>query len=649
MIQAFQEMKRVREIAALGVKHGLGDKINLAKLRELAGIQEQQAQMSPEAAKRSGPERFRCFLTELGTTFIKFGQILSTRVDLLPQEYLQELAKLQDDVTPVPFEDIRRQIEESFGKPLEQLFKSFDQEPLATASIAQVHTAVTLGGEEVVVKVQKPGIAQRIQSDMLLLKRLAKTAEAVFEESAVYSPVDLVDAFEASISEELDCTLERDNLAQFHETHRNRRDVVVPRPHMSLCSPLVVTMDRIQGKKLRNCGDLPEDVRQKLTAAVVEETYRQMFVDGLFHADPHPGNLLMMEDGRLGIIDLGAVGRMSSQMKENLLFLLMGLALKDADTVTRTICRIAGDTNGRTDMVAFRGEVQSALDKHLKPGASLDSFNGAEILPELTGLAVANHIRIPREYALLCRSAMILEGVVQKLCPGMNVAETMLPYAKRSIMERYEGADAGAMGLKTLLRMQTLATDLPMQFSQILMDLEKGRFQVTLASAELEHINASLKGLGVIIFLGFLACGLTIGLFLSLAKMDAAVMGMPVQAMFSFVAIGLLFGIVLVWSLYSGKDFKVRLGSILGSLKRGKGVQAGGAGKPSTSGGQPSLEGAAAATILRTPVPSPVHSRTPSSAATAPRSAPLHGSATSVASENGPREGNDGASDGGRP
>ena len=598
MIQAIQEMKRVREIAALCVKHGLGDKLNFGKLQEFIGW-EDKVEVTPEARNRTAPERFRCLLSELGTTFVKFGQILSTRVDLLPREYIDELAKLQDDVTPVPYEQIREQIEASFGRPVGELFRSFDEKPLASASVAQVHCAVTNAGEEVVVKVQRPGIADKIRADIDLLKRLARTAEAVFQESAVYSPIDLVDAFEASILEELDCRLETRNLAEFYERHRSRPGIVVPRPHMSLCSPLVVTMDKVAGQKLRNSGAMSPEERRRMTDIIVEETFNEIFVDGLFHADPHPGNLLLVEGTKLGIIDLGAVGRVSSQMQENLLFLMMAIALRDADSVTRIVCRIAGSSNERTDLVAFRGDVQSALDRYLAKEVSLASIDAGQLIPELMNLAVTYRIRIPREYALLSRSAIILEGVIQKLSPGMNVAETLMPYARKALLGRYEGADAGSMGLKTLLRMQTLATDLPMQFSQILMDLERGRFQVKLASEELTQINTSLKGLGVIIFLGFLACGLTIGIFLSISKMDASAFGVPLPAMLSFLAIGLLFGIVLAWSLLSGKSFKLNLGRLLGSQPKSGGERTGPGSAPSLEAGQ----------VLRTPVPGPAPSR----------------------------------------
>lgn len=565
MLQAIQEMKRIREIAMLSLRHGLGDKLNRKALWEILG-REEAVPENPEVAQRSAPERFRCLLSELGTTFVKFGQILSTRVDLLPRDYIQELARLQDDVQAEPFDSIRQQIETSLGKPLSALFASFDEKPLASASIAQAHCAVTLDGQEVVVKVQRPRIADTIRADLDLLHKLARMAEAVFEESAVYSPLDIVDAFETSILEELDFENERQNLTEFYEHHRDRPSIAVPRPFPELSSPVVLTMERLHGRKLRE-SDLPKEEGARLSKLIVEDAFQQLFVDGFFHGDPHPGNLLLLEGGRLGVLDLGAVGRLTPQMQENLVLLMMAVALKDADTVARLIYRVASASGERTDLVAFKADIQAALDKYLTKAQTLDRLNTGQLIPELLNLAVRHHVRVPKDYAVLSRSAITIEGVVQRLDPHLNIEQAILPYAKQTLLGRYETADASAMGLRALLRLQTLASDVPMQLSQILLDMESGRFKVNLASEELNQINNSLKGLGVIIFLGFLACGLTIGIFLSISKIDAVVLGIPLPALLSCLAIGLLFGIALAWSFLSGKSFKVSLSRFLSARR----------------------------------------------------------------------------------
>ncbi len=565
MFQAIQEMKRIREIAMLSLRHGLGDKLNRKALWEILG-REEAVPENPGVAERSAPERFRCLLSELGTTFVKFGQILSTRFDLLPRDYIQELSRLQDDVQPEPFDSIRQQIETSLGRPLGALFASFDEKPLASASIAQAHRAVTPDGRDVVVKVQRPRIAETIRADLDLLHKIARIAEAVFEESAVYSPVDIVDAFETSILEELDFDNERKNLAEFCEHHRDRPSIAVPRPLPELSGPVVLTMERLVGRKLRECDLLPEE-GQRLSALIVEDAFCQLFVDGLFHGDPHPGNLLLLEDGRLGVLDLGAVGRLTPQMQETLVLLMMAVALKDADTVARLIYRVASASGERTNLVAFKADIQGALDKYLTRARTLDKLDTGQLIPELLNLAVRHHVRIPKDYAILSRAAITIEGVVQRLDPGLDIEQALLPYAKQALLGRYEAADASAMGLRTLLRLQTLASDVPMQLSQILLDMESGRFKVNLASEELAQINTSLKGLGVIIFLGFLACGLTIGIFLSISKIDAVVLGIPLPALISCLAIGLLFGIALAWSFLSGKSFKVSLTRFLSARR----------------------------------------------------------------------------------
>ncbi|MDR0965730.1 MAG: AarF/ABC1/UbiB kinase family protein [Myxococcales bacterium] len=570
MFQAIQEMNRVREIAMLSLRHGLGPTLHREreKLWELLGIEE-AVPLHPEAAQRTAPERFRCLLTELGTTFIKFGQILSTRVDLLPRDYLQELSRLQDDVQHEPFEHIRQQVESSFGKPLDELFASFDEVPLASASIAQVHRAVTLDGQEVVVKVQRPHIADTIRADLDLLHKLARMAEAVFQESAIYSPVDLVEAFETSILQELDFEREQDNLTEFHHNHKGRPAIAVPRPFPELSNAIILTMELVRGHKLRE-SKLSDEAGKKLCEIVVDDAFQQLFVDGLFHGDPHPGNLLALDDGRLGILDLGSVGRLTPQMQENLILLMMAIVLKDADTVARLIYRLASASNERTDLAAFKADIQAAIDKYLTKPNALDQIDTGQLIPELLSLAVQHHVRVPKDYALLFRAAILVEGVARRLDPHLDVEKAILPYAKKMLLSRYDTSDAGTMGLRAMLRLQTLASDVPMQLAQILLDMERGQFKLNLASEDLQQINTSLKGLGVIIFLGFLACGLTIGGFLSISKLDMSVAGVPIAALLSSVAIGLLFGIALAWSLLSGKSFKVNLTRFLNARRRKK-------------------------------------------------------------------------------
>lgn len=553
--QAFKDLGRLREIALVAMRHGFGELLERTRLWDLLGRRERQ-EPAAETPRESTARRFRMLLSELGPTFIKLGQILSSRPDALPVEYIEELSVLQDAVPPEPLEHVLRQIEQSLGRPASELFQSIDPAPLASASIAQVHRAQLLDGTEVVVKVQRPGIAERIRADVDLLYYAARTLEAVVEETGIYTPTGIVEEFELAIREELDFLNEARNLKEFRENQTERPSLVVPRVFGELTSRTVLTMEFLKGEKIRSI-DLVKHDRKLLAQRIIDGAFRQLFQDGLFHGDPHPGNILVMEGERIGLLDLGVVGRVTKQMQENLILLVLSVSLKDADTVARLLYRIA-TPDRRSNLAAFRADIQGVLDRHLAK-STLSEIDARQVLPELLDLAVRYHIRIPKEYAILSRASVAVEGLVRWLYPELNIVEAAMPYAKELLLGRYEAMGLGGSGMRVLLRLQTFATEVPMQLSQILMDLEGGKFKVNIASEDLEQIHRSLKGLGLISFVGFVACGLTIGAFFSFSRMDHTVHGLPVIGLFAASALAICFVAVAMWTFTSGRLRKISI------------------------------------------------------------------------------------------
>ena len=556
MFQAFKDLNRLREIAVLAVRHGFGDMIERTRLWEILGRRE-KTETRPETARETTARRFRLLLSDLGPTFIKLGQILSTRPDLLPAEYIQELSLLQDAVPPEPTDHVVREIEDSLGKPLKELFATIEDKPLACASIAQVHRARTLDGQEVVVKIQRPNIASRVRADLDLLYYAARLLEAVVEETGVYTPVGIVEEFDAAIHEELDFLNEARNIREFVRLNASRDFLVFPKVIEGLCSKTVLTMELLQGEKIRSI-DLAKHDRKLLAERILDTAFHELFEDGFFHGDPHPGNVLVLEGDRLGVLDLGVVGRISKQMQETLVMLVMAVGLRDADTVARLIYRVA-TPDKRTNLNAFKQDIQGVLDAYLVKKPILGEIEVKTIVPELLNLAVKYHVRIPKEYALLSRAVVLVEGMVRWLHPELNIGQAVLPYAKELMFGRYETGGLGVLGMKALLRLQTFATDVPTQLSQVLLDLEGGKFTVNVASDPLDHIHSAIKGLGLVGFLGFLACGLTIGAFLSFSKLDYAVHGIPVMGAAAVLLIGILFGSVFSWTVLSGRVKKISL------------------------------------------------------------------------------------------
>ncbi len=556
MLQAFKDLNRLREIAVLAIRHGFGEMLDRTRLWDVLGRRE-KVEVRPETKRETTARRFRLLLADLGPTFIKLGQVLSTRPDVLPAEYIQELSALQDAVPPEPMSHVVKQLEESFGKPVDQLFRSLEEKPLASASIAQVHRAVTLDGQEVVVKVQRPGIAARIRADLDLLYYAARILEAVVEETGVYTPVGVVEEFDAAIHEELDFLNEASNIREFLRHQEGRDYVVVPKTFDELCSKTVLTMEFIRGEKIRSI-DLEKHDRKLLAERIVETAFRQLFEDGIFHGDPHPGNVLVLPGEKLGILDLGVIGRVSKQMQESLVMLVMAVAVKDADTVARLIYRVA-TPDKRTNLTAFRQDIQQVLDAYLVQKTTLGELEVKTVVPELLNLAVKYHVRVPKEYALLSRSLVLVEGIVRWLYPELNIGQAVIPYAKELMFGRYETMGWGTFGMKAFLRFQTFATDVPMQLSQVLLDLEGGKFKVNVANEDQARLNSNVKALGLITFMGLLCCGLIVGIFLSFGRLDYPVRGIPVLGGHGVLLVAFMTGAVLTWALLAGRVRKISI------------------------------------------------------------------------------------------
>src|SRR5438067_8651164 len=344
--------------------------------------------------------RFRETLAELGPTFIKLGQILSSRPDILPKGFIDELSHLQDRAAPMPVELVFQLIEKGLGKPAHQLFASIDPEPLASASIAQVHRARLASGEEVVVKVQRPGIEAQIKSDTDLLSYVAAFLEGVIEETGIYTPTGIVTEFRNAMLLELDFDNEAHNIDEFAKNHAARSYVVIPKLYRELSCRTVITLEELKGRKLKHVlaesGGDPAG-RKQLARHILDASFHQLFTDGLFHGDPHPGNLIVLEGNRIALLDFGQVGRLTKGMQESIILLVLAISLKDPDTVARLLYKV-GVPDQRINLHHFRADIHDILARY--PGLKLSEIRSTTLLAELTDLALKYRIKIPKEYAV---------------------------------------------------------------------------------------------------------------------------------------------------------------------------------------------------------------------------------------------------------
>src|SRR5712671_6774703 len=564
MIQAVRDLQRLREISAVVVRHGFGELLDRSRLWDVLGRREPGQRPSRAEMLATSARRFRETLADLGPTFIKLGQILSSRPDILPKDFISELSELQDSAPPMSLETVLRLIEQGLGRPAAELFASIDPEPLASASIAQVHRARLPSGEEVVVKVQRPGIEEQIRSDTDRLFYLARFLEGVIEETGIYTPTGIVTEFRSAMLLELDFENEARNIEEFARNHADRPYVRIPKLYGELSSRTVITLEELKGVKLKTVlesAGYPGVDRKQLARNMLEASFRQLFIDGLFHGDPHPGNVIVLEGNRIGLLDFGLVGRMSKQMQETIVLLVLAISLRDPDTVARQLYKV-GIPDQRINLQEFRHEIHDILERYL--GLKLSEVDSGVLMSELVDLAMKYRIKVPKEYAVLSKAAATTEGIVRQLDPELDVSEAALPYAKQLLFERYSPGSMSGGLLRLLLQLQGFLQDTPQQLSQILMDLEGGKFNVTVRNDDLSRLNTNLKALGLLLFAGMISSGLIVGSFSLVGRASEGTgTTWPVAALIGLALSAMLFGAALTWTLLSGRLKKISVRRLL--------------------------------------------------------------------------------------
>lgn len=543
--EAIQDLNRVRQISVIAGRYGFADLLERSGLRKPSDA---TADVAPEEHTSPVARRFRLALAELGPTFVKLGQVLSTRGDMLPPEFVEELSNLQDRVPPFPFEQVRAQIKDAFGKDIEELYAEFAEAPLAAASMAQAHRAKLKTGEDVIVKVQRPGIAEQVRADLSVLHYIARALEAMVEEVGIYSPTGVIAEFERAVQEELNFMHEAGNLRAFSRNYEGVTDTRIPRVHDALCSATVLTMEFIDAPKLSN-ADLDAAGKRELAQIILRGAFKQLFEDGLFHGDPHPGNMLVLPGPVLVLIDFGLVGRVSRHMQDTLVQLILSIGLRDSDTVARTLYRL-GAPDTRTNLNAFRLDIDTLFGRYFT--TSLQDIDSKHMLADLLSLLSKYRIRVPREFAILTRAAISTEGILRSLYPEMPIGEIFVPYAKQLLTERYDLSNLQGDGLRMLLRLQGALTDVPNQLQQILLDLESGKFVINMKSDQVEALNNSLRAFAVVAFSGLLAGAFIIGAFISFSHNQPDLWGVPILGLIGVAGAIMLSSTAVVRQMWRG-------------------------------------------------------------------------------------------------
>ena len=478
-----KDLGRIREIATVLAKHGFGHVLQRTGL---------QLELPAAAVPGTAPyaRRLRLALTELGPTFVKFGQILSLRPDILPPDVLAEFESLQRHVAPMGPVDVAAVLENELSRPVDEVFTEFDMTPLGSASIAQVHAAVLLSGERVAVKLQRRGIEPVIRSDLHILYTLANLLEGRIRIPGMYTPVAIVREFDAAITLELDFIQE---LKATQRMARNLRDtgVVVPEVFDRWSTRRVMVMEHIAGVPLAQAAvDLDRASRRALAHQLMDATYRQVFENGFFHGDPHPGNLFVTPEGKLAYLDFGVTGVLTASMQDTILSTFTALVFRDPDTLAQTILR-AGATHGKVDLREFRTALEAKMAVY--HGAALDDLAQRDTLMEVVELATRFHITLPSEFAILARAMTLVEGNVRRLLPDVGIVDEVRPYAERLMKKRFAPDRILQDIASTLFQLQGQARELPTQASQVLADLDAGRLEIITRNPDAAALREEIK------------------------------------------------------------------------------------------------------------------------------------------------------------
>lgn len=472
---ALKDMARAREIAVVLVRHGFGHFVEAWQLQDKIVLAPILQKSDVDGDRLSPYERICAALQELGPTFVKLGQILSTRPDLIPQELCDELKQLQDHVSTIPWEEAKAVLEEAMGRPVTEAFEEFDSSPLASASIAQVHSARLADGSDVVVKVQRPGIRATIEADLHILYWLARKVEETVPEAEAFDPVAIVREFERAISKELDFSFELKNLIRFSKNFTEWDQIYIPIPHEELSSESVLVMERLHGTKITEATDLGFDM-ESVARDCVSMLFKMVFEDGFFHGDLHPGNLWVLADGRVGLIDFGLVGRMSQANKDAMADLFLSIATKDNEGLARTLYNI-GTKRGPTDYAAFEADVAELMDIYFDD-VSLANIDFGSYLREIVEGAIRHNLRVPSDFTMFFKAIMTVEGIGKIISPNLDIVAECRPYVERLVAERYSPQRVVKNAADTIQAFARFGQKFPIVAHQFLEQIDEGRLNI---------------------------------------------------------------------------------------------------------------------------------------------------------------------------
>ncbi len=488
--RTYRSILRLKEIVTVGARYGFTEVFE--HITKSGLIPHFRVSVDADAESLSAPERARRALQELGPTFVKFGQVLATRPDIIPEAWANEFARLQDDVDSFPADDARRLIEEELGRPLEEAFDEFVPEPAGSGSIAQTHFATLKGGEKVVIKVRRPDISKTIRADLDIIAKLAELAEKHVDELRIYRPTMLVDEFRRNLERELDFLAEASSMHRLREELADDPRIRIPKVYWDYTTGKILTAECMMGTPLTDLDRVLESgVDAPALAVTIAECFmRQFFEVGLFHADPHPGNIFIEPDGAVALLDFGSTGSLSREIKRQLITTMVALDQGDLDLII-DINSEAGIFADTEDISKLRGDLSDLIGSYY--GVPANRIDMGALFGDVVRTARNNRVALPREFVLLGRSLVLVVGLCQKLSADFNLAEVIKPHVRKMLVSGLSPKNLAKRGVLEIYMLAGFFRRLPREISQLLRKARQGELEITLRHEEMTQLANEIE------------------------------------------------------------------------------------------------------------------------------------------------------------
>lgn len=558
--QTFQNISRIREIIAVLVKYGFEDVVTNSTLRNFVSEKGRVSwtRQGQPVFQYTRWERIRMVCEELGPTFIKLAQVLSNRPDMLPAPLIKELEKLQDNVPAFSFEEVRETIELETGKKLEDIFQAFNEKPLATASIGQVHKARLINGKEVVVKIQRPGVKEMVYRDLAILNDAVNRADRYLKKQGVLNAMDMVHSFERSMHKELDYRTESRNLERFRNLYRDYKNFYIPKSYRDYSSEKVMVMEFATGCKISDVAQMRAwglDPR-KVAENGMEIYLTQIFEFGIFHADPHPGNVLVRKDGVICLLDFGMVGTLMKKDKFSFAGIFVGMAEGDPAKMAMNLKLLAVE-----DEIRDMRQLEYDLNELIEDFATLnvDEASIADTTERLQKIMFDHRIRVPGDIFLIFRAFAILEGIGKTIHPHFNTYDFIRPYGLRLMKEKYSPQSIWQDVNHRLTQINSFLSSFPRDVREILSKTKKGKIHFEVELQGYGYLLKKMDSIANRMVLTFLICALLIGSAITMnvdwADRMPFIEGIPAISVYGLWIAGFL-TVLLFYSIIRRRKYK---------------------------------------------------------------------------------------------